>query len=862
MPADYITRSLLMPDKVKIVLNSIRRCYYRGEQAEFEFTLMNFLPYNLPGCRLAVSVGELWTVAHDIPVLSINAANIKLSLDTAILKSGEYVLECRLFQQQKIVAEADFSITAVPARKSGCMQLWHWPATVHYNALEADDESAGIEINKLAAMGYTWAQLRASWAIVNPGKAAGLIEYAMARGIEMGILIENGNGGCFQADRDVPPEARLIDSSGKVTEFVFPHHPAVLNKQRILMERIMLLFRDFPSCTTVFMNSEVEDKLKLPCNPAALKMHEAALGFAPLEKLKSTERVFAEPFPDAPFILPGVIADDDPEYLYAKYFFKYGDGFVITNKTMAEVIHRYRPDVKVITDPLRLCSIYGRFDGADIVSSWTYTNPDPKATLFIETLLTEARPANKDVIHTITLWNYAGSLVPSEKDRFARDKTLRMEPDRFMENAWINFSRGPKGIGTYFGSPMEPFFENGDPFLYSPETEKAIGDFANNVMAPFGEMARKTAAVPRRAAILDSFASRVYGVGPRPYNHYPAYYIYNFYTVLNMAHIPADVLFDETVVENGFDGYELLVLPNCDTLPESVYKKILEFARKGGTVIADQYLRADIPGVIRFDLDFTYRSRVNANANARGMDFAVKNDTAFKQDSAEKQLEGVTAGDDQQTLERYAAKIREVLDVKIVRDVDCSSPRLLLNMREYNGIRYLFAVNDHRTYGERVGKYKSMLEKGLPESAEFTIRNPGFEPVIYELTTHCLLELRKNAEGDYNFDLDVPAAGGCIVALYPAAIGNTDIACPSAVSRGKPSIINIRMSNISGLQPLKITIKDPAGTQNEYSGYYLAENGSCAIEFIPAENEPSGDWHIEISDLTSGRNIFASLNVL
>jgi hypothetical protein len=851
-----------MPANVEIVLNSIRRCHYRGELAEFVFTLMNFFPYNLPGCRLAISVGELWADAHDIPVLSINALNIKFSLDTATLKSGKYVLECRLFQRTKIVAETDFKITVCPARKSGLMQLWHWPATVHYNALEAGEVSARFEIDKLAAMGYTWAQLRANWAIFNPGKATDLIEYAMACGIEMGILVENGNGGCFRADRDVPQDARLIDSSGKITDMVFPHHPVVLNKQRILLERIMLLFRDLPSCTTVFMNSEVEDKLKLPCNPEALKMHEAALGFSPLEKLKSTERVFAAPYHDAPFTAPGVIADEAPEYLYAKYFFKHGDGFVVTNKTMAGVIHRYRPDMKVITDPLRLCSIYGRFDGADIVSSWTYTNPDPKATLFIETLLAEARPDNKDVIHTVTLWNYAGSLVPSGKDRFARDKTLRMETDRFLENAWINFSRGPKGIGTYFGSPIEVFFENGDPFIFSPETEKAIGYFANNVMAPFGEMARKTVAVPRRAAILDSFASRVYGVSPRPYNHYQNYYIYNFYTVLNMAHIPADVLFDETVVERGLDGYELLVLPNCDTLPESVYKKILEFARKGGIVVADQYLRADIPGVIRFDFDFTYRSRVNANANARGVDFAVKDDTSFRKDSDEKQLAGITAEEDQKTLEAYAGKIREVLDPKIVRDVDCSSPRLLLNMREYDGVRYLFIVNDHRTYGERVGKYKSMLEKGLPEKAEFTIRNPGFEPVIYELTNPRRIACRKSSDGNYRFELDVPAAGGCIVAIYQAGLEPVRIEVPPDIKRGICSFMKVSLGNTDGLQPLKITLADPEGCRNEFSGYYLAEKGAYSLEFMPAVNEPSGNWLIEISDLTSGSIASTQFNVL
>ena len=118
-----------MPDNVKIVMNSIRRCFFRGECAEFEFTLMNFFPYNLPGCRLEVSVGEVWSDAYDIPVLSINATGVKFKLDTALFKSAEYVLSCQLLQQDKTVAGADFDITVAAARKCGRMELWHWPAT-------------------------------------------------------------------------------------------------------------------------------------------------------------------------------------------------------------------------------------------------------------------------------------------------------------------------------------------------------------------------------------------------------------------------------------------------------------------------------------------------------------------------------------------------------------------------------------------------------------------------------------------------------------------------------------------------------------------------------------------------------------
>jgi hypothetical protein len=63
-----------------------------------------------------------------------------------------------------------------------------------------------------------------------------------------------------------------------------------------------------------------------------------------------------------------------------------------------------------------------------------------------------------------------------------------MGPDRFSETAWINFVRAPMAIGTYFGSPIEPTFEQGDPFIYSPETEQAIAGFAEKVLRPYGEL--------------------------------------------------------------------------------------------------------------------------------------------------------------------------------------------------------------------------------------------------------------------------------------------------------------------------------------------------------------------------------------
>jgi hypothetical protein len=60
-------------------------------------------------------------------------------------------------------------------------------------------------------------------------------------------------------------------------------------------------------------------------------------------------------------------------------------------------------------------------------------------------------------------------------------------------------------------------------------------------------------------------------------------------------------------------------------------------------------------------------------------------------------------------------------------------------------------------------------------------------------------------------------------------------------------------NHLSGIQPLKIDITDPAGNQSEFNGYFAAVNGLLKIKFIPAENDLKGKWTFHATDLSSGK---------
>jgi len=78
-------------------------------------------------------------------------------------------------------------------------------------------------------------------------------------------------------------------------------------------------------------------------------------------------------------------------------------------------------------------------------------------------------------------------------------------------------------------------------------------------------------------------------------------------------------------------------------------------------VISDQYLRAPIPGALRTEYDFTYRERVTAKAIVEGADVKRGDDHLDVNKAAAVKVKGVTAEEDQRTLEAYAARLEPVL---------------------------------------------------------------------------------------------------------------------------------------------------------------------------------------------------------
>jgi len=830
-----------------------RHAFIRNEAPTISLSVANKTPNKLDGIEIRATVDGIAMGGKEGITLAANSATqLQLELDTQKIRAGKYDLVVSLLdsKSQEIGREAFPLYLCEPPKDK--MRVWLWPHQKFGDSVHGLDATALKVLEWYADKGFNSFQPggdvdhQADHQGLGKGKFE-LFDLALCRDWEMGFSAAGG----FNQDVDSPGATFEPLNYAKTKKlFTNPFNPAVIRDQVASNLRIMEQITDFPAVGTCFFNSEKEDKLPPHLAPGK------------------------NSYPSVPhrFVLPGVIPDNDAGYLAHKQRYEWADGLSVANQRAADLVHTFRPDIAVFSDPLRRTTHLDRYRGMDLVSTWTYTNPDPKLMLFIETLIANATPSRKGVMHTITMLNYPGSVAPKKYGW-----TL-MGPDRLLETSWINLSRRPDRFSIYISSMCDPFNPDtpdigeepqsgGHPYQLNPESFEAFKRLSRNVIEPFGPMIKKLERARRKVAILSSEASRVYSDSPQLLGYYDNYQIYCFYSLLNMAHVPTDVVFGETIGLCGLDGYDTLVLAKCDTLLESTYKAILDFQARGGTVVADQYLRAPIPDVVKFDFDFEYRTKVSASTLLEKRGNTTFSDYLDERSKSTVEMEGVTALDDQKTMTAYATRLRQGLDGMAERPFDCSTPTALLNLLEKDGAQYLFVINDKREYGPRFGKYGAILEQSVPQTVTVAAKNRAGQNLhLYDLLEK--KEIKTRTQGnDLLFDVHLSSLGGTIVAILPQAIGGVSIEAPESVDkRCVEQNIGIAIDDadgnpLCGVVPLEIKITDPSGKPSGLGGYYAAEKGRLDIAFIPALNDLAGEWIIEATELVSGKKTLRTMRL-
>jgi len=413
-----------------------------------------------------------------------------------------------------------------------------------------------------------------------------------------------------------------------------------------------------------------------------------------------------------------------------------------------------------------------------------------------------------------------------EKTQPAAD-FITIAPDHLREAFWHKIARPVQGIMYHGWASMEAGDSHGAYKFTDGRAKEALTQLTRDVARPLGPMLLQVPDRPADVAILQSFASQIFaGRGTLGWS---AGWDADIHLVLQWAQIQPRILYEETVLRDGLNGIKVLVLANCDVLPQSVFDKIKAWQKTGGVVVGDTALTpAVVPDIL---LTPYLRTR-----------------------KAEK---------DKAALQAMAGRLRQELDAFYTRYAESSNPDVITRTRRYGETDYVFAINDKRVFGGYVGHHGLVMEDGVAASATMTLRRPG--AVVYDPLARVQVKTQTVA-GATQWQVDLGPGEGRVYLVTPRPIASVVIRPPEGARLGGKAAVGVavlddRGQPVPAVLPLRVDVLDPQGRAAEFSGFYGARDGRLSLELDLAVNDLAGQWKVKVVDLASGLSQEAAFGV-
>jgi hypothetical protein len=541
-----------------------------------------------------------------------------------------------------------------------------------------------------------------------------------------------------------------------------------------------------------------------------------------------------------------VIADDDPILRFLSWYWKEGDGWNRLNTELHRGLKSTgRADVWTFHDPaVRVASVYGSGGEADVISQWTYSYPDPiRIGVATDELFAMARGAaqpQRVMKMTQIIW-YRSQTAPMAKGDEVSKATKSLwedtDPDaafptiapmHLREAFWTKIARPVQGIMYHGWGSLVPQSGEGSYRYTHPQTQHELHRLVKEVVEPLGPTLMQVPDRPSDVTFLESFASQMfarrgtYGWG----NGWAG----DAYQMLMWARLQPGIVYDETVARCELDGFRVLVMMDCDVLTARVVAKVNAFQKGGGIVVGDERLCPAIKA------DVTVQSYERTRK----------------------------ADEDRAALLSKATELRKALDGRYRSYCDSTTPDVVTRCRTYGKADYLFAVNDRREFGDYVGQHGLVMENGLPSEATLSLIRKGGH--VYDLVAGRKVEATVG-QGRLQIHRDFGPCEGCVLMATDAAIAGVKIEAPPAAKRGESvacriSVVDDDGHPLAAVVPVKVEIRDPAGCDAEWSGYYGAKDGRMELKLDIAPSDRVGLWQIRVRELASGRESSAYFRVV
>ena len=827
---------------VAFAVASDRTAFVRMEKAPaIRFTVTNLQRIKLKGATASVSVEGLGEKRFELPELDGGSSRaLDYALDTS-LRPGDYQLRARLQipGDKPYVSEEGFPVVIVPRPLPHRMPVVMWGVGGTDNVIK--------ELPRLKHIGFTHclgmgADFPAIWDAGKPTAASKpetvaetkhMLDVALAN--DLGIVITLSPAHWLA---DAKKELRRIDRTGKTDAKpnICGLLPPVKDYCYNVGASVAQTYGAFPAWQAALLHTELRDGANLCFHDADKEALRKAADMDIPAGISGKWGVEYSKVKDFP--ADRVIPDSHPLYRYLQWFYKEGDGWNGLNSALHRGLKscsRRReeagiPDLWTFHDPaVRIASVYGSGGAADVISQWTYSYPDPiRIGVATDELFAMARGADhpQNVMKMTQIIWYRSQTAPmvkgDEKTKATKSPWEDTDPDaavptiapmHLREAFWTKMSRPVQGIMYHGWQSLVPC-EGSTGYRYTnPQTQHELRRLVKGVVEPLGPALMQVPDRKSDVAYLESFASQVfarrgtYGWG----NGWSG----DGYQVLMWAHLQPEIVYDETIVQRGLDGFRVLVMFDCDVLTATVAAKVKEFQKKGGIIVGDERLCP-----------------------------AIKADVVVESYARTRK-----AGEDWEALTKLAGKLCRDLLPRYRSYATSSTTSVIPRCRSYGTTDYLFVVNDLREFGNYVGQHGLVMENGLPAMA--SLRLARKQGCVYDLVNSRLVS------EDPGFVMEFGPCEGGVFMVTDKPIADVEVKVPEVARLGAAATVKIAVVDkseqpLDAIVPLRVDIRDPSGRDAERTGYYGAKDGRLELKLDFAANDQPGVWQIRVRELASG----------
>lgn len=551
----------------------------------------------------------------------------------------------------------------------------------------------------------------------------------------------------------------------------------------------------------------------------------------------------------------GLVDDDDPLLNFYRWYWKDGDGWpryisAASDGIRVGVAKAGKKDFDTYWDPgVRCPPRWGSGGSVTRISQWVYADPEPMSVAGpAEEVLAMAAgcPGQQAFIHT-QLMCYRLKIAPSEVmidnppdwwRRYPRDMMFLATPaDVFTEAIWSMLAKPMSGYTFYPWGSLQDVESPGGYNPTDPQLKEAVKRLFHEVMLPLGPMLKRLKRIEPDVAVFENFTSVVmgepFGMG---WHAAPV-------TFLQRARLDPKVVYEETLERDGFGDIKVLFAPACGFVTKSMAAKLRDFRAKGGILVADARLAKALEADIRVDEQrfaappaYDYLEDVEAQG--------IKSDTVIQNRRKTRAAKLKMCED--------AEKLRQSLDGCYTARSDSSSSDIIIYNRRWQGVNYLFAINDKRDFGDYVGQWGLLMEKGLPNAGWVSTKDEGVA-AVYELSRGGIVAFSKK-DGLVTVPVRFDTCDGRLFAFLPQKIADVKATAKRSGDeiRVTMKIVDADDNPVKALLPVEIRVFASDGDEVDGAGYFAAEAGVVSVRVITRLDDPKGPYKVICRDRASG----------